>query len=195
MKKTKMYMVAWHEENEAGLPMHVMGVEAFYTREDAEAWIDKSVKEDLDRHAHQRHPVSAFLDETVDDGIVHTYGNGQHCVYCVQEIEVEDPLQGLLDELHAVFKKPSLNSTEKCAMISSSVYDFEKKYRPKKKFRVDVSFRPTICVHDVEAADEAEAESIVEQMIDDRTLRVNANDVMDNLLENVESIDNAEEDT
>lgn len=193
--KTKKYAVAWHEENDAGLPKHVMGVETFDTRKDAEAWIDRTVKEDLNRHAQQRHPDCAFLDETVDDGIVHTYGNGQHCVYCVQEIKVEDPLQDLLDKLHAVFKKPSLDSTEKYAMVHSLVYDFERKHKPKKKFRVDVSFRPMVCIHGIEAVDEAEAESIVERMVDDRTLRVNADEVMDNLLENVESIGDAEEDT
>lgn len=192
---TKKYVVAWHEENDAGLPKHVMGVETFDTCKEAEAWIDKTVKEDLNRHAQQRHADSAFLDETVDDGIVHTYGNGQHCMYCIQEIKIENPLQDLLDELHRVFKVPSLDSTEKYAMIHSSVYEFEKKHMPKKKFRVDVSFRPMVCIHDVEAADEDEAERIVEQMIDNRTLQVKASDIMDDLLENVESVGDAEEDT
>ena len=189
----KKYVVAWHEENDAGKPKHVMGVELFDTRKDAEAWIDRTVKEDLDRHSHQRHLDAAFLDETVDDGIVHTYGNGQHCMYCVQEIEVADRSEELIGELKAIFRRP-LDSAAKYMLIHSTVYDFERKYAPKRKYRVDVRFTPMVCVHGIEATSADEAERIVSNMIDDRTLKVRAEDIMDGLLENVESVGDAEED-
>lgn len=193
--KTKRYAVAWHEENEAGTPVHVMGVEMFDTREKAQEWINKTVKEDMNRHAQQWHPDVAFLDEAMDDGIVHTYGNSQHCMYCIQEIEFEDSdAKELLDDVKKALGQSTYDSA-KVADIQCIVDAFEEEHLPKRKYRVDVSFRPMICVHGIEATSESEAESIVERMIDDRTLKVKPEEIMGNILENVESVGDAEEDT
>lgn len=194
--KVKKYIVSWHEENESGVPVHVMGTEAFDTRDEAKQWIDNSVEEDKYRHEKIEGLKPEFLDETVDDGIVHTYGNGQHTMYNISEVEMDanDNVLGFIDELKAVCHR-KLDSSAKYIMLSQAIADFERKVRPKRKFSVDVSFRPMVCVHGIEATTKEEAEEIVENMIDDRTLKIDARDVMDTLLENVESVGDAEEET
>lgn len=194
--KVKRYIVSWHEENESGVPVHVMGAEVFKTMAEAKAWVDNSVGEDRYRHENIEGLKPEFLDETVDDGIVHTHGNGQHTMYNISEVEmgVDDDVLGFVDELKAICHR-KLDSSAKYIMISQAVVDFERKVRPKRKFSVDVSFRPMVCVHGIEATTKEEAEDIVENMIDDRTLKVNADEIMDTLLENVESVGDAEEET
>lgn len=195
MKETR-YIVSWHEENESGVPVHVMGSKMFKTRAEAKKWIDDSVEEDRYRHEEIEGLKPEFLDETVDDGIVHTHGNGQHTMYNIEEVEVDvdENVLGFIDELKAICHR-KLDSSAKYIMLSQSVVDFERKVRPKRKFHVDVSFSPMICVHGIEAATKEEAEEIVENMIDDRTLKVNAEEIMDTLLENVESVGDAEEES
>lgn len=192
--KVKKWAVAWHEENESGTPVHVMGVKTFDTREEAQKWVDSSAEEDAMRHARTWEGGEAFLDETVDDGIVHTHGNGQHCMYCVQEVEFEDDTPELVAEIEKILGQGAFGVV-KVADVQRLLNDFEEKRTPKRKYRVDVRFSPTVCVHGIEARNEAEAESIVSDMIDKGTLAVSVKDIMGNLFENVESVGDAEEDT
>lgn len=191
--KAKKYIVSWHEENDGGIPVHVMGAEMFDTRGKARKWIDDSVEEDKARHDAERYKTE-FVDETVDDGIVHTYGNGQHAMYTISEIEVDDHAMELVGRLKEIFQRP-LASVEKYALVHSAVYDFEREFAPRKKYRVDVRLTPIVCVHGIEATSADEAERIVSDMIYDRTLDIRPEQVMPNLLESVESVGDAEEES
>lgn len=192
-KTRTLYVVAWHEENESGVPVHAMGATTFDTEFAAKQWIDRATAEDKARHDESDFEgKTEFVDETVDDGIVHTYGNGQHMNYKVVPVQVEDYAVSMMDDIRRVFDE-EIDAIRRSERVEDIIRDYKRRIFPKRKFKVYVTFAPTICVKDVEAVDEDDARKIVSDKVDDRTLVVDTDQVMPDLLENCAEIEDVEE--
>ena len=83
-----LYQVIWHEENQTGVPEHVMGASPLFpTRQAAEDWLNSTMAEDRERAGENEEDL---IVENLGDGVWKTVGNNQHCFYRIETDEVPD---------------------------------------------------------------------------------------------------------
>lgn len=194
------WFAVWHEENDAGVPTHVMGASpAFDTKDGAMRWVQKAVEEDRGRHEESgRSDSDAFDDETEDD-VRHTYGNGQHTYYRVVgtptrslESESEKELVGLVEKIDRATRTADscYDAVEKVQALVNKWY--KETGRPAlRRWTVDVRCMPSFSVSQ-NARTAEEAEELVNKRIDDGTLCLDDaqwDDVRTQLLNSVETVE------
>lgn len=190
--KRKKYVVAWVEENDYGAndPIVSAGVEVFDSAADADAWIEETIAEDRDRHKDGRLSDEAAFDRCmVGDGVIQTYGNGQRCLYKVKAIEVPDPAAEVVEEIRSMLDR---QEPARPSAILKYIERQRDRYMPMHEFSVDVRFSPMVTVRGIVAGSAEDAEVEVWRMIDNRELKVTADQVMGDILENVEKVGNAQ---
>lgn len=200
MNSAVEWIAVWHEENDAGVPMHVMGASpAFDTKDGATRWVQKAVDEDRERHAESGRSDSDAFDDKTEDDIRHTYGNGQHTYYHVvaaparsRESESEKELVELVEKIDRATR-----TADSCYDAVENVQALVNKWyaetgRPTlRKWTVDVRCMPSFSVSQ-NARTPEEAEELVNKRIDDGTLCLDDaqwDDVRTQLLNSVETVE------
>ena len=184
------YQVIWHEENDAGVPKYVMGSsELFDTELEAKQWIDSTVEEDKTRHADACIESDEVTDITEDD-IRFTRANDQHCWYATVKVDVPDDreradrAEALVDTLNRLAELGSRDEMRK------RIADYYREVQTK-GYLVDLRCCPSLCVR-VEARSAEEAERIVSEQVDSRTLflsKEQKDGLVNDILENVDEIE------
>lgn len=201
MKITK-YIVLWHEDNATGVPKHVMGSSPlFATEEQAKAWIVNTVDEDLCRAAESRETVT---ETDLGDGVFQTIGNNQTCYYHIEPVEFDDRAAECIEYIREIIDPSSDHCVDsaipdnsemanRAARVARAIREREHEWMPMREWAVDIRFCPAACVHHVMARTAAEAEQKVNEMLDKKGKDAITDDqkaeMMDTLLENVESIE------
>ena len=194
-----LYQVIWHEENQTGVPEHVMGASPLLpTEQAAKDWLDSTMAEDRERAGENE---EALFAENLGDGVWKTAGNSQHCFYRIETVERRDEAAELLEKADACIDDLNRIAHETVdgaacpAAVTRRILDYYRETGTK-TFRVDLRCSPCVCVR-VQARTAEEAETIVYDRLDDGTLVLTAeqkNGVINDILENVETVE-AEEDT
>lgn len=171
------YQVIWHEEDDAGVPKHAMGSsELFDTELEATQWIDSTVEEDKTRHA--------------EDDIRFTRANYQNCWYATVKVDVPDDreradrAEALVDTLNRLAELGSRDEMRK------RIADYYREVQTK-DYLVDLRCCPSLCVR-VKARSAEEAERIVSEQVDSRTLflsKEQKDGLVNDILENVDEIE------
>lgn len=183
-----MYQVIWHEENQTGVPEHVMGASPLLpTRQAAEDWLNSTMAEDRERAGENEEDL---LVENLGDGVWKTVGNNQHCFYRFETVEVPygreraDRVEALIDTLNR------LAELRLCDEMRKRIADYYREVQTK-DYLVDLRCCPSLCVR-VEARSAEEAERIVSEQVDSRTLFLSEeqkNGLVNDILENVDEIE------
>ena len=94
-----LYQVIWHEENQTGVPEHVMSASPLLiTGQAAEDWLNSTMAEDRERAGENEEDL---LVENLGDGVWKTVGNNQHCFYRIETVERWDEAAELLEKADA----------------------------------------------------------------------------------------------
>jgi alkanesulfonate monooxygenase SsuD/methylene tetrahydromethanopterin reductase-like flavin-dependent oxidoreductase (luciferase family) len=183
-----MYQVIWHEENQTGVQEHVMGASPLLpTRQAAEDWLNSTMAEDRERAGENE---EALFVENLGDGVWKTAGNNQHCFYRIETVDVPDDgeradrAEALIDTLNRLAVLGSRD--EMCERIA----DYYREVQTK-DYLVDLRCCPSLCVR-VKARSAEEAERIVSEQVDSRTLFLSEeqkNGLVNDILENVDEIE------
>ena len=183
-----MYQVIWHEENQTGVPEHVMGASPLLpTRQAAEDWLNSTMAEDRERAGENE---EGLFVENLGDGVWKTAGNNQHCFYRFETVDVPDNgertdrAEALIDTLNRL---AVLGSRDE---MRERIADYYREVQTKDYF-VDLRCCPSLCVR-VKARSAEEAERIVSEQVDSRTLFLSEeqkNGLVNDILENVDEIE------
>ena len=183
-----LYQVIWHEENQTGVPEHVMGASPLLpTRQAAEDWLNSTMAEDRERAGENE---EALFVENLGDGVWKTSGNNQHCFYRIETDEVPDDgeradrAEALIDTLNRL---AVLGSRDE---MRERIADYYREGQTK-DYLVDLRCCPSLCVR-VKARSAEEAERIVSEQVDSRTLLLSKEQkdgLVNDILENVDEIE------
>lgn len=183
-----LYQVIWHEENQTGVPEHVMGASPLLpTGQAAEDWLNSTMAEDRERAGENE---EALLVENLGDGVWKTVGNNQHCFYRIETVEVPygreraDRVEALIDTLNR------LAELRLCDEMRKRIADYYREVQTK-DYLVDLRCCPSLCVR-VKARSAEEAERIVSEQVDSRTLflsKEQKDGLVNDILENVDEIE------
>ena len=184
------YQVIWHEENDCGVPKNVMGSsELFDTELEAKQWIDRTVDEDKTRHADAcREPED--VEDVTEDDIRFMRANYQNCWYAVVKVDVPDDgeradrVEALIDTLNR------LAELRLCDEMRKRIADYYREVQTK-DYLVDLRCCPSLGVR-VKARSAEEAERIVSEQVDSRTLflsKEQKDELVNDILENVDEIE------
>ena len=194
-----MYQVIWHEENQTGVPEHVMGASPLLpTEQAAEDWLNSTMAEDRERAGEDKEDL---IVENLGDGVWKTVGNNRHCFYRVETVERWNKAAELLEKADACIDDLNRIAHETAggvacpAAVNRRILDYYRETGTK-TFRVDIRCSPCVCVR-IKARTAEEAETIVYDRLDNGTLVLTAEQksgVVSDILENVETV-KAEEDT
>ncbi len=202
MSSAVEWFAVWHEENDSGAPLHVMGASpAFDTQDAAERWVQRAVDEDRGRHEDSGRSDSDAFDDETEDGVRHTYGNGQHTYYRVTSAPARSEAEPRETEKDLV---ELVEKIDRALRMSDSCYDAVEKaqalvgkwYRDTGRpalhhWTVDVRCLPGFAVDQVARTPE-EAQEMVERRIDEGTLCLDDSqwdDIRTQLLNSVETIE------
>ena len=183
-----LYQVIWHEENQTGVPEHVMGASPLFpTRQAAEDWLNSTMAEDRERAGEDKEDL---IVENLGDGVWKTVGNNQHCFYRIETDEVPDGgeradrVEALIDTLNR------LAELRLCDEMRKRIADYYREVQTK-DYLVDLRCCPSLCVR-VKARSAEEAERIVSEQVDSRTLflsKEQKDGLVNDILENVDEIE------
>ena len=183
-----LYQVIWHEENQTGVPEHVMGASPLFpTRQAAEDWLNSTMAEDRERAGENEEDL---IVENLGDGVWKTVGNNQHCFYRIETDEVPDGgeradrVEALIDTLSR------LAELRLCDEMRKRIADYYREVQTK-DYLVDLRCCPSLCVR-VKARSAEEAERIVSEQVDSRTLflsKEQKDGLVNDILENVDEIE------
>ena len=183
-----LYQVIWHEENQTGVPEHVMGASPLFpTRQAAEDWLNSTMAEDRERAGENE---EALFVENLGDGVWKTVGNNQNCFYRIETDEVPDDreradrAEALVDTLNRLAELGSRDEMRK------RIADYYREVQTK-DYLVDLRCCPSLCVR-VKARSAEEAERIVSEQVDSRTLflsKEQKDGLVNDILENVDEIE------
>ena len=189
------YAVVWHEANDSGVPVHVMGTsDLFDSEEGARRFIRNAVAEDESRHENSDRE-ELFSDEE-SNGVRITYGNGQTTYYSIEQISVPEGSKDILEKAEACIDDvnriaaTTIGDIACPAAVRDRILAYYKETNTK-LYCVDVRCSPCLCVR-VKARSPEEAEEIVNRQIDDRSLFLSQerkDGLVNDILENVEQID------
>ena len=183
-----LYQVIWHEVNQTGVPEHVMGASPLLpTEQAAEDWLNSTMAEDRERAGENEEDL---LVENLGDGVWKTIGNNQNCFYRVETVEVPDGgeradrVEALIDTLNR------LAELRLCDEMRKRIADYYREVQTK-DYLVDLRCCPSLCVR-VKARSAEEAERIVSEQVDSRTLflsKEQKDGLVNDILENVDEIE------
>ena len=183
-----LYQVIWHEENQTGVPEHVMGASPLFpTRQAAEDWLNSTMAEDRERAGENE---EALFVENLGDGVWKTVGNNQNCFYRIETDEVPDGgeradrVEALIDTLNR------LAELRLCDEMRKRIADYYREVQTK-DYLVDLRCCPSLGVR-VKARSAEEAERIVSEQVDSRTLflsKEQKDGLVNDILENVDEIE------
>lgn len=183
-----LYQVIWHEVNQTGVPEHVMGASPLLpTRQAAEDWLNSTMAEDRERAGENEEDL---LVENLGDGVWKTIGNNQHCFYRIETDEVPDGgeradrVEALIDTLDR------LAELRLCDEMRKRIADYYREVQTK-DYLVDLRCCPSLCVR-VKARSAEEAERIVSEQVDSRTLflsKEQKDGLVNDILENVDEVE------
>ena len=183
-----LYQVIWHEVNQTGVPEHVMGASPLLpTKQAAEDWLNSTMAEDRERAGENEEDL---LVENLGDGVWKTIGNNQHCFYRIETDEVPDGgeradrVEALIDTLDR------LAELRLCDEMRKRIADYYREVQTK-DYLVDLRCCPSLCVR-VKARSAEEAERIVSEQVDSRTLflsKEQKDGLVNDILENVDEVE------
>ena len=183
-----LYQVIWHEENQTGVPEHVMGASPLLpTEQAAKDWLNSTMAEDRERAGENE---EALFVENLGDGVWKTVGNNQNCFYRIETDEVPDDreradrAEALVDTLNRLAELGSRDEMRK------RIADYYREVQTK-DYLVDLRCCPSLCVR-VKARSAEEAERIVSEQVDSRTLflsKEQKDGLVNDILENVDEIE------
>lgn len=183
-----LYQVIWHEVNQTGVPEHVMGASPLLpTKQAAEDWLNSTMAEDRERAGENEEDL---LVENLGDGVWKTIGNNQHCFYRIETDEVPDGgeradrVEALIDTLNR------LAELRLCDEMRKRIADYYREVQTK-DYLVDLRCCPSLCVR-VKARSAEEAERIVSEQVDSRTLflsKEQKDGLVNDILENVDEVE------
>lgn len=183
-----LYQVVWHEENQTGVPEHVMGASPLLpTEQAAKDWLNSTMAEDRERAGENEEDL---LVENLGDGVWKTDGNNQRCFYRIETVEVPDGgeradrVEALIDTLNR------LAELRLCDEMRKRIADYYREVQTK-DYLVDLRCCPSLCVR-MKARSAEEAERIVSEQVDSRTLFLSEeqkNGLVNDILDNVDEIE------
>ena len=183
-----LYQVIWHEENQTGVPEHVMGASPLLpTEQAAKDWLNSTMAEDRERAGENE---EALFVENLGDGVWKTVGNNQNCFYRIETDEVPDDreradrAEALVDTLNRLAELGSRDEMRK------RIADYYREVQTK-DYLVDLRCCPSLCVR-VKARSAEEAERIVSEQVYSRTLflsKEQKDGLVNDILENVDEIE------
>ena len=183
-----LYQVIWHEVNQTGVPEHVMGASPLLpTKQAAEDWLNSTMAEDRERAGENEEDL---LVENLGDGVWKTIGNNQHCFYRIETDEVPDGgeradrVEALIDTLNR------LAELRLCDEMRKRIADYYREVQTK-DYLVDLRCCPSLGVR-VKARSAEEAERIVSEQVDSRTLflsKEQKDGLVNDILENVDEVE------